>query len=80
MYRTPSNFTIEPLSVSLIQYQPGSKKIVAGRTGKNRIFHQLVELGTLGGGWTKIVLRGDLRVLSGVRGGFEHSGRGLDVS
>jgi hypothetical protein len=43
-------------------------------TGKNRIFHPA--LGTLGGGWTKIVLRGDLRVLSGVPGGFRHSGVG----
>jgi hypothetical protein len=39
-----------------------------------------VDLGTRGGGWKKIVLRGDLRVLSGVQGGFRHSGGGLDVS
>ncbi len=30
-----------------------------------------MELGTLGGGWTKIVLRGDLRVLSGVPSGIQ---------
>jgi hypothetical protein len=38
------------------------------------------DLGTPGGGWSKIVLRGDLRVLSGVQGGFRHSGGGLDLS
>ena len=39
-----------------------------------------VDLDTRGGGWTKILLRGDLRVLSGVPGGFRHCGGGLDVS
>ena len=49
---------------------------VPGRIG----YSTMVDLGTPGGGWTKIVLRGDLRVLSGVPGGFRHSGGGLDLS
>jgi hypothetical protein len=49
-------------------------------TGKNRLFLNPLDLDTPGGGWTKNVLRGDLRVLSGVQGGFRHSGGGLDLS
>jgi hypothetical protein len=39
-----------------------------------------VDLGTSGGGWTKIVLSGVLRVLSGVSSGFRNSGGGWDLS
>jgi hypothetical protein len=63
--------------IRLFQYS-----IIPGSTGDNRKGQSPTRLGFrhFGGGWTKIVLRGDLRVLSGVMGGFRHSGGGLDVS
>jgi hypothetical protein len=41
----------------------------------NGLFHHLVDFttGNPGGWWRQIVLRGVLRVLSGVKGGREHS-------
>ena len=54
----------------------------SGNRKSDFLFRQefTVDLGTPGGGWTKIVLRGDLRVFSGVQGGFRHSGGVLDLS
>ncbi len=42
------------------------KKIYPVYREESVIIPQLVDYDTPGGGWTKIVLRGDLRVLSGV--------------
>ncbi len=43
------------------------------------IDYSWVDFGTPGGQWRKILFRGVLKVLSGVKGGFRHSGGGGSV-